>query len=266
MSRLEQLKQWVKQSHNPLAGIINKSFKAIKLIEIPAVSMVYVPTRIAYTVITHYLSNISRILFWTPMFKTQLKQVGKHLYLSRSMPHLQGRLSIEIGDHCHLSGETYFSGRKEGYPVAQLILGNNVEIASQTNLAVGIKIILGNNVKVSNNCFLSGFSELTFGAHVRGQERAELICQAGNIILEEDVWLGPGVTVMQGVTIGKGTIVIAGSVVTKSLPENVIASGVPAKIIRQINVNQTVTSRIKDNHGANRVSQKVTSIHAGDKK
>ena len=47
-------------------------------------------------------------------------------------------------------------------------------------------------------------------------------------------WLGAGVTVLKGVAIGDGTVVGAGSVVTKSLPEGVVAAGTPARVLRQI--------------------------------
>jgi lipopolysaccharide O-acetyltransferase len=57
------------------------------------------------------------------------------------------------------------------------------------------------------------------------------------VIIKDKVWLGEFVTVLPGVTIGKGTIVGANSVVSKSLPDNVIAVGSPAKIIKRYNKN-----------------------------
>ena len=57
--------------------------------------------------------------------------------------------------------------------------------------------------------------------------------ETGDVILGDDVWLGAGVIVLTGVRIGRGTIVGAGSVVTSDLPENAIAVGVPARVVRQ---------------------------------
>lgn len=54
----------------------------------------------------------------------------------------------------------------------------------------------------------------------------------GKIVLDDDVWLGYGATVMSGVHIGRGAIVAAGAVITKDVPPYAIVGGVPAKIIK----------------------------------
>ena len=61
--------------------------------------------------------------------------------------------------------------------------------------------------------------------------------QARDIILEDDVWLGRGVSVNSGVTIGKGTVISSGSIVTKDIPPGMLAAGVPAKVIRTLSEN-----------------------------
>lgn len=54
----------------------------------------------------------------------------------------------------------------------------------------------------------------------------------GDIVCEDDVWIGNGATIMSGVHIGQGAIVAAGAVVTKDIPDYAIVGGVPAKIIK----------------------------------
>lgn len=54
----------------------------------------------------------------------------------------------------------------------------------------------------------------------------------GDILIEDDVWVGYGVTILSGVHIGQGAVVAAGAVVTKDVPPYAIVGGVPAKVIR----------------------------------
>ena len=54
----------------------------------------------------------------------------------------------------------------------------------------------------------------------------------GKIIIKEDVWIGSNCTILPNIVIGKGSIIGAGSVVTKNIPEYSVVAGVPAKIIK----------------------------------
>jgi len=54
------------------------------------------------------------------------------------------------------------------------------------------------------------------------------------VVVEDDVWLGLGVVVLKGVTIGQGSVIAAGSVVTRSVPAGVVVGGVPARVLREI--------------------------------
>ena len=57
---------------------------------------------------------------------------------------------------------------------------------------------------------------------------------AGPVIIEDGVWIGDKVTILPNVRIGKNAVIGANSVVTKDIPENCVAGGIPAKIIKTI--------------------------------
>ena len=53
------------------------------------------------------------------------------------------------------------------------------------------------------------------------------------IVIEDNVWIGVNVLILKGVTIGHGSVIAAGSIVTRDIPCNCLAAGIPAKVIRE---------------------------------
>ncbi len=90
-------------------------------------------------------------------------------------------------------------------------------------------IKIGNNVFIAPQC---GF--YTAGHPLDKEVRRKNIQYALPITIGDDVWIGGMVTIMPGVTIGSGTVVAGGSVVTRDIPEGVLAAGNPCRVIRTI--------------------------------
>lgn len=93
----------------------------------------------------------------------------------------------------------------------------------------GGKITFGNNVFIAPDC---GF--YTASHPIDYERRNQGLEYAYPITIGDNVWIGGGVKVMPGVTIGDNVVIGAGSVVTKDIPENVVAAGNPCRVIRQI--------------------------------
>ncbi len=93
----------------------------------------------------------------------------------------------------------------------------------------GAKVTFGNHVFVAPNCCF------TTAEHAIDPEmRKAGIEVAKPITVGNNVWIGAGSTILAGVTIGDNTVIGAGSVVTKPIPPNTIAVGVPCKVVREI--------------------------------
>lgn len=113
-----------------------------------------------------------------------------------------------------------------------LTIGRDCQINPGT--AIYGKVKLGNSVMIAPNCMLAGGSHnfTNLSVHMRFQGSNE-----EGIIIQDDVWIGANSVILDGVTIGKGTIVGAGSVVTKDLNSNSIYCGNPLRLIRIRNGN-----------------------------
>ena len=114
---------------------------------------------------------------------------------------------IRIGDECSVNPYCVLIGSNEG-----LIIGNGVRIAAHS------AIIATNHI----------FEDTSKYVYLQGSF-------SKGIIIEDDVWIGVGAKILDGVTIQKGTIVAAGAVVTKSTESYSIVAGVPAKKISSRN-------------------------------
>ncbi|WP_028021825.1 acyltransferase [Enterovibrio calviensis] len=231
---MQTTRHWLKHSPSPVARGLFRTLKAVIHFSIPAPRLLVVPLYHLTRLIQNLWESAARSLWWTPVFKGRLQHVGKNLFLYGGMPFVSGPLVISLGDHCRMSGQTTFSGRVYGHDQPQLLIGNNIDIGWQTTIAVGRKVVIGDNVRIAGRAFLAGYPGHPMNAEARAAGLPELDSQVGDIILEPDVWLATGVSVMAGVTIGHGTIVAAGSVVTSDLPPNVVAGGVPAKVLRTL--------------------------------
>jgi acetyltransferase-like isoleucine patch superfamily enzyme len=243
---LNQTKQWLKTSQHPLAKILFPQLKALLNFEFPAPKFILTMLYSTYVALRSFLTTLTRIFYWTPLFKGRLDRVGSNLNLYGGLPYICGPLHIQLGDNCRVSGHSTFSGRSCSQYSPQLLVGNNVDIGWMTTIAVGRRVQIENNVRIAGRALLAGYPGHPLDPKARASGLPETEDQVGDIILEQDVWLATGVSVMAGVRIGQGTIVAAGSVVTHDLPSMVLAGGVPARVIRALEPSVKIKEDTKD--------------------
>lgn len=101
------------------------------------------------------------------------------------------------------------------------------------------KLFIGNYVSIAENVtflldadhYVDHISTYPFKAKLLPPFENEAVSK-GNIVIDDDVWIGYGATILSGVHIGQGAIIAAGAVVAKDVPPYAIVGGVPAKVIK----------------------------------
>lgn len=126
--------------------------------------------------------------------------------------------------------------------------GYNISVGeyfySNHNLIItdGAKVTFGDNVFIAPNCCF------TTAEHAIDPEmRKEGIEVAKPITVGNNVWIGAGSTILAGATIGDNSVIGAGSVVKKSIPANVVAVGVPCRVIKEITEEDKFTYPMFEN-------------------
>ena len=155
-----------------------------------------------------------------------------NLRLYNEIPHVQmdrreamlRQMFAEVGEGCYI--ESPFYANFGGHHVH---LGNNVytnfnlTLVDDTHIYVGDYTMIGPNVTIA-----------TAGHPILPQLRQQGLQYNMPVRIGRNCWLGAGVIVLPGVTIGDNVVVGAGSVVTKDLPSNVVAVGSPCRVLREV--------------------------------
>lgn len=117
----------------------------------------------------------------------------------------------------------------------EISIGNNVSMNSDIHIGCINKVTIGNNVLMASRIYINDHSHGNVDAselHLPPVKRK--LVSKGPVIIEDNVWVGEGVCILPGVTIGKNSIIGANAVVTKSFPPNSVIAGIPAQLIKTI--------------------------------
>lgn len=156
-----------------------------------------------------------------------------------------------------ISISSIFSGPVAALFKQLLITGRMKECGSNVFLGKGAviknahNIKLGANISIQDMCYVDGLGGLEIGDNVSIAHHSSILTfnhLATNehlpikynelcyepVVIHSDVWIGGGVRVLPGVTIGTRSIIAAGSVVTNDVPSNTVVAGNPAKVIKSL--------------------------------
>ena len=136
---------------------------------------------------------------------------------------LMGRLLGKVGEKAHIETPFYCN---YGYRIS---IGNNFFSNFNVTILDGGQVTIGDNVYIAPNV------GIYTAQHPTDVRRRNLGYEwALPVVIGDNVWIGGNATIMPGVTIGSNVTIGAGSVVTKDIPDNVIAAGNPCRVIREV--------------------------------
>jgi len=131
---------------------------------------------------------------------------------------MQGPIYIHYGSHTRIGRDNFFNFNTTIQDDAPVTIGN------RNNFGPGLSIVTPVHPMLA--------SERRKRELPNGSQKG--FCYAKPAVIGNDCWFGANVTVCPGVTIGDGCVIGAGSVITKDVPDNTFAAGVPARVIRTI--------------------------------
>lgn len=199
------------------------------------------------------LGLLLRRLFYTHIFA----QCGRNVSIGKNVIFrhpLKIRLgdNVIIDDNCLIdakgttnSGITIEDGVYIGRNSSVYCKNGNIELHQNVNISSSCTIFSSNDLSVESDTMIGAYTYiLSGGSYEFDKDTAPFTMQSGMksigpLTVGKNCWLGARVTVLDAASVGNGCVVGAGAVVTKPLPDNVLATGVPARIARNIPPRKT---------------------------
>ena len=143
------------------------------------------------------------------------------------MPLIDNKGTLRLDGIVMIRSFTYRAGVTVE-PGATLTIGDGSLVNQGVNIHCSTEITIGTRVQIGD---LSCIYDTSFHA----LDASTPVIKAP-VRIEDEVWLARNVTVLPGVTIGRGSVVATGAIVTEDVPPGVLVAGIPAKVVRKLDV------------------------------
>jgi len=185
------------------------------------------------------LSEIIKMCF--SFVKTRIFYPGAVLirqpFYLRGKPRFQYGRGLTTGYNCRIE---IFGAKND--KVKKLVLGKNCNMGDNVHIVASESVTIGDNCLMASKIFISdtshgnysGFEEIS----TPYDPPVKRVLITRPVTIGNNVWIGENACILSGVSIGDGCIIGANSVVTKDIPNDCIAAGSPAKVIKQYNVQK----------------------------
>lgn len=202
------------------------------------------------SLVTTILGGIPNLLLGPALrrmgYRSIFSSLGSSVYIQDGVEFL-GTDAIHLSDHVHICRHVRINARGANNTVSigartSLQHGADIRALDCSRVEIGKGSFIGpyvclagpGNIRIGNDCSIASHSGIFANNH-RFADPTRTIHEQGlsrkGIVIEDNCWIGHGVTVLDGITIGEGSVIGAGAVVSKDVPPGSVAVGVPAKVI-----------------------------------
>ncbi|RNC69636.1 MAG: acyltransferase [Desulfuromonadales bacterium] len=178
----------------------------------------------------------TRILYWTGYLTSKGVQVGKNISLKGKPQILKFKGAIRIGDNVTIRSGDY-GYHSSIYAPTRLMTDTTehalIEIGDNTRIN-GASIHAAERITIGRDCLIAANVTIvdSDGHGLRPDERHLVNPVSRPVIIEDNVWIGLNSIILKGVRIGANSVIGAGSVVSRDVPPNCVASGNPAQVVK----------------------------------
>lgn len=155
--------------------------------------------------------------------------IFKPIWVDRKRDFIRIGNGVVIRKYARINCYPAWNAEKNNEPV--ITVGNNCNIGQRLSLLAGGKITIGDNVLIASDVLITSENHSIDPEDEKYYKDQPLRC--ADVEIKEGCWIGEKVSILPGVSIGKKSVIGAGSVVTKSIPDYCIAVGSPARVIKQ---------------------------------
>ena len=124
--------------------------------------------------------------------------------------------------------------------------GASLEIGDDVNINYGALIFARQSIRIGHRAQIGNLTVIADSEVPLDSAAKTKMADPAPIVIGDDVWLAARVTVLPGTTIGDGAVITAGSIVSGTIPRRVVAGGIPARVIRSLEVDEASDAESSD--------------------
>lgn len=176
---------------------------------------------------------VRKLLWVEPVLRAVCDHVG-HSLRAECLPFMRGQGILRFGNRVNLSGRSCF------YFLHGMPERPRIEIGDQTFIGNGCTFSAGRSIQVGSHCLISALVRIHDNdGHPLDPERrrrGEPIRpdETAPVVIDDNVWVGAGATILKGVHIGSNAVIGTGAVITGDVPAGAVVAGNPGRIVKQL--------------------------------